>query len=569
MLDHSPLRFALALGAVGFAMGCGSDASPELTAFCTPVLERIAAYADAQATAHPLPDDPRFGGTVVVAGGADLNGGLNAFSTQDQTTQETELYLFHVTLLRFDENRNPRPYLAESWTLDDDGRGATVRIRDDMRWHDGEPVTADDVAFSFRTAMDPGVSFLNSGWFGPYDPEGVEVIDERTVRFAFTPHSEVLDPWGGLPIMPAHLLGDVAPDSLAAHPFGTQCPVGAGPFLFDAYRPGDQWVLRANPGFPQDLGGRPFADRYVYRVITSSTTRAAELAAGGVDVALGLEPSDAETVEARPGLRLVTVDQRSFSFIGWNTRLPGLSDPRVRNALTSALDRDAIVRTLLGEFGTVAETGVPQFHWAYDPSLEGPDFDPAAARAALEAAGWVDRDGDGVRENDEGDELRFDLVTNPNSEREGIGRIVRDQLAEVGVAVQFGVQEMGTLQEKVLNPGSRDFGGFIMGWSHDFNINERDFFHSTAAEGHPYGWAGISDPTLDRLLDTLPSIIERETARPFWRDYQERIVELQPFTYLFFPQRLNGIDDDLRGVEMDLRGELLSAAGWYWDPGSR
>ena len=569
MLDHSPLRFVLALGVLGLAAGCGPEGAPEQVAFCAPVLERVAAYAEAQASAHPVPNDPRYGGTVVVAGGGDLTGGLNAFSTNDQTTQETELHLFHVTLVRFDEGRNPEPYLAESWTLEEDGTGATVRLRDDMTWHDGEPVTAEDVAFTFRTAMDPGVSFLNSGWFGPYDPEAIEVVDEHTVRLGFTPHSEVLDPWGSLPIMPAHLLADVAPDSLASHPFGTQCPVGAGPFLFEAYRPGDQWVLAANPGFPQDLGGRPFTDRYVYRVITNSTTRAAELAAGGVDVALGLEPVDAEAVTARDGVRLVSVDQRSFSFIGWNTRLPGLSDARVRTALTTALDREAITRTLLGDFGTVAETGVPGFHWAFDPTLKGPAFDPDRARAALQAAGWVDGDGDGVRENEAGDELRFALVTNPNSEREGIGRIVRDQLADVGVAVELGVQEMGTLQARVLTPGSRDFGGFIMGWSHDFNINERDFFHSEASDGHPYGWAGISDPALDRLLDTLPSIIERDSARPLWREYQERIIDLQPFTYLFFPQRLNGADGDLRGLEMDIRGELLSAARWYWDPASR
>lgn len=568
MSDHAPLRVVLSLGALCVAAACGTDSPPEQVGFCAPVLERMAAYADAQSSAYPAPDDERYGGTVVVAGGGDLNGGLNGFSTNDQTTQETEAHLFHVTLVRFDADRNPRPYLAEDWTLDADGGGATLHLRSDMTWHDGEPVTAEDVAFSFRTAMIPSV-FVNSGWFDSYDPSGVEVVDEHTVRFVFTPHAEVLDPWGSLPIMPAHLLADVDPDSLASHPFGTQCPVGAGPFAFEAYRPGDQWVLKANPGFPAELGGRPFLDRYVYRVITNSTTRAAELGAGGVDVALALEPVDARGLEDREGLRLETVDQRSFSFIGWNTRLPGLSDARVRGALTSALDREAIVRTLLGEFGTTAETGVPRFHWAFDPSLEGPAYDPAGARATLEATGWIDRDGDGVRENVTGDELRFDLVTNPNSEREGIGRIVRDQLREVGVAVDFAVQEMGTLQARVLTPGSRDFGGFIMGWSHDFNIDEGTLFHSEAADGHPYGWAGIADEELDRLLDTLPAIIDREEARPLWRDYQERIIELQPFTYLFFSQRLNGVDADLRGVEMDIRGELLSAAAWYWDPASR
>jgi peptide/nickel transport system substrate-binding protein len=575
MLDFRPLPLC-AVGTTLLLAACGGEPSgrpgggPLALAsdapFCEPVVTAVRAAYEAQAAARPVPDDPRYGGTVVVAGGADLTGGFNGLTTQDQTTQETELHLVHVTLLSFDVEREPRPYLAESWTLDDDGRGATIQLRPDMRWHDGEPVTAHDVAFTYRRAMDPATAFPNSGWFAFYDPEAIEVIDDHTLRFGFEPHAETLDPWASLSIMPEHLLGDVAPEALREHPFGTECPVGAGPYLFEAYRPGDQWVLRANPAFPEELGGRPFIDRYVYRVITTSSTRVGELVAGGVDVALGIDPVDAATVTGREGLRLEDFDQRAFAFVGWNTRLPGLADTRVRRAMTSAIDRGSLVQTLRGGYASVAETGVPDFHWAHDPSLQGPSYDPDAARSLLEAAGWTDRNGDGVREDAAGNELRFSIVTNANTEREGIGRILRDQLGDVGVAVELTIIEMGALQSRVLVPGARDFGGFILGWAHDFNINERDFFHSEAAESHPYGWSGISDPALDRLLDTLPAIRDRDAARPFWRAYQERIVELQPFTYLYFSRRLNGVDADLRGLEMDIRGELVSAPLWYWQP---
>ncbi len=557
------LRTAVALGAGGVLAACASESEPEQTSFCGAVLDDVAAFVEA--TSRPV-DDPRYGGTVVVGGGGDLVGGLNAFTTADQTTLETELHLFHATLLRLDEQRRPEPYLAVEWEVEPDNSGATIRIRDDMRWHDGMPVTIEDVAFTYAAAMDSVTGFGNDGWFDPYDSDGIEILDESTIRFRFSPHPDVVLPWASLPIMPAHLLGEVPRQELREHPFGTQCPVGAGPFLFEAYRPGDQWVLAANPGFPDDLGGRPFVDRYVYRVIANSTTRAAELTAGGVHVALGVEPSDGSSLATDDDVRIEVLDQRAFTFIGWNSRLPGLSDPQVRSALAAALDREGIARTLWGDFGQVAETGVPPFHWAYDPSLRGPAHDPDGAREALTASGWVDRDNDGIRENGAGEELRVELMTNPNPERDGVGRIVRDQLAEVGVSVDFAVQEMGTLQSRVLTPGSRDFGGFIMGWTQDFNINERDFFHSTAADGHPYGWAGTSDPELDRLLDTLPTLVDRDAALPLWRAYQERIIEVQPFTYLFFAKRLNGVAADLRGVDMDIRGELLSAARWYWDP---
>jgi peptide/nickel transport system substrate-binding protein len=215
----------------------------------------------------------------------------------------------------------------------------------------------------------------------------------------------------------------------------------------------------------------------------------------------------------------------------------------------------------------VAETGVGPFHWAHEPSLEGPGFDVAAARALLDEAGWTDRDGDGVRENADGIPLRIEVITNANTEREGIGRILRDQLAEVGVAIELGVLDVGTLQERAFTPGAREFGGIILGWNQDFNINERSFFHSES-DADPYGFSALADPELDRLLDALPVTFDRDEAGPLWRRYQERIVELQPFTYLYFSQRMSGVRSSLRGVELDVRGELTTAPRWYWEPES-
>lgn len=574
MAHLRPIR-ALGTGALLVVAACGGDAPdrPELpplavssdAPFCQSVAQAVNAYHAEQSAAHPRPDDPRYGGTVVVAGGGDFRGGLNALTTGDQTDQETELHLLHVTLTRFAADRTPEPYLAESWTLAEDGSGVTFRLRDDVTWHDGQPVTAEDVAFTYRRAMDPATGFPNAGWFQFYDADAVEVLDDHTVRFAFTPHAEVMDPFSNMAIMPRHLLADVPAAEMGGHPFGTECPVGAGPFVFEAYRPGDQWVLRANPAFPEALGGRPFLDRYVYRVIPSSSTRAGELAAGGVHVALGLEPVDAEAVASRDGVRLAAFDSRSFAFIGWNPRLPGLSDARVRTALTMALDREALLETLRGEYGTRVETGVPDFHWAYDADLPGPPHDPDGARTMLEEAGWTDRDGDGVRENPAGDELRFDLVTNSNTERETIARIMSDELGDVGVAFDLQVVDNPTFSARLGTPSNRDFGAFILGFAPDFNINERDFFHSSS-DATGYGWSALDDPELDRLLDTLPRIRDRDQARPLWAEYQRRIVELQPYTYLFFSQRLNGLDRDLVGVEMDLRGELINVPAWYWNP---
>lgn len=577
-MAHRRLVELIATGTLALLAACGGDApgaadpGPLLLSseapFCQSVVAAVQAYYDAESSAHPMPDDARYGGTAVVAGGGDLLNGLVSLTTADQTTQETELHLFHTSLLRKDADLELQPYLAESWEEEADGTGVTFHLRDDLRWHDGEPVTAADVAFTFDRAMDPGGTFPNDSWFHAASRDDIEVVDDHTIRFGYRPHAESLDPFANLAIMPEHLLGDVPAAELAEHPFATECPVGSGPFLFESMSPGDQWVFRANPGFPEGLGGRPFLDRYVYRVITSSATRAGELAAGGVDVALSLAPPDAPLVEGNSSLRLVVSPSRSYAFVGWNPQLPQLADPRVRRALAMATDREGLVETLRGDFAVVAETGVPSFHWAHDASLAGPAYDPDGARTLLEEAGWVDRDGDGVRENAEGVALHLEAMTNANTERESIGRVLRDQLAEVGVDFDFEVLEMGALQSRVMAPGERDFGAFIMGWTPDFNIDDANFFHSEAA-GHPFGWSALSDPELDRLLDTLPLMPTREEARPLWVEYQRRIVELQPFMYLYSSDRLNGVRGDLAGVEFDIRGDLMGVASWYRDPDAR
>lgn len=559
--------FSLTAACGGDAPGDAEPAPLALTAqspFCQTVVESVQAYHAEQAAAHPVPDDPRYGGTVVVAGGGDLTLGLVSLTTADQTTQETELHLVHTTLLRLDGDLRHQPYLAESWEEDPDGTGVTFHLRDDLRWHDGEAVTAADVAFTFDRAMDPETEFANDSWFSAMSRAGIEVLDEHTIHFAYTPHSEPLDPFAHLAIMPEHLLAEVRGEELRTHPFATECPVGSGPFLFESASLGDQWVLRANPGFPEALGGRPFLDRYVYRVITSSATRAGELAAGGVDVALSLTPADAPAVEANSRLQVGVTPSRTYAFVGWNTQSPQLADARVRTALAMATDRRSLVETLRGEYAVLAESGIPEFHWAYDASLEGPVFDLDGARALLDEAGWVDQDGDGVREKG-GISLRIEAVTNANTEREGIGRVLADQLAEVGVDFDFQVLEMGTLQANVLTPGQRDFGALILGFSPDFNIDETTFFHSRSTS-HPYGWSVLDDPEIDRLLDTLPTIRDRNESRPLWVEYQRRIVEEQPFMYLYFSKRLNGIDAALLGLEMDLRGDLMTASAWHWAP---
>jgi len=521
---------------------------------------------------RPVPDDPRYGGTVSLVYGGEMDRGMNALVSFSYESLQHQAFVNQMTLIRYDEALEPAPYLAASWEVAPDTSAVTFHLRDDVFWHDGVPTTAWDVAFTYERATDPRTAFPNVTYFDHYVPgsAGVEVRDSLTVTIRLArPHAEFMDPWRTFPIMPRHLLEDVPPDRLQDHPFGTQCPVGNGPFVFVSHRHQESWTFRANPAFPEGLGGRPFVDRYVYRVVPEPTPRLTEILTGRADVYVSVEPFQARQILEAEDVELRNFVFRDYVFVVWNSRRAQLADPRVRRALTVGTNRAAIIEALAEGYGRVANSTVPPFHWSYDPAMEGLlPYDPEEARALLAEGGWTDRDGDGVRESADGTRLRIGLKYNQgNSLRRGIAELMQSQLAQVGVEIVPEVVEYTTLQNE-LGDRDRDFDGVVMGFVNDFKLDDRDIFHSERVDG-PYAWSGTRNPELDALMDTLPLITDRNEAIGLWRRYQRLLVEEQPFTFFYFRDRLDAVGGRLRNARMDIRGEWVNIRDWWIDPERR
>ncbi len=558
--------------ALAVTAGCGGDAGERalqaLPEFCREVLPRVEAHL----AGVPEPTGERYGGTAVVGGSGALAGGMNALVSTDYVANQHQVFIHLMTLLRFDEELRPEPWLARSWEVDGDGTGVVFHLRDDVRWHDGTPTTAHDVAFTYLRATDPRTGFPNAAFWAHYLPgeEGVEVVDDHTVRFRMRPHADALDPWRSTSILPVHLLGEVPPETLREHPFGTRCPVGNGPFVFVDHGADGSWTFRRNPDFPGALGGAPYLERYVYRPIPEQTTLLTELLTGDLDVYVAPPPDQAPRILAAEGVELRDYPFRGYVFVGWNTRRPYLADARVRRALTLGTDRSQVVQAVLQGYGEVANAGVPPFHWAFHEGIrDALAHDPAAAGALLDEAGWRERGGDGIRRNAAGERLELSILYHPGSlQREGIAQFMQAQLREIGVELRQEVLEWGTLVSRITNPATREFDGVVMSWATEFRVDDTDLFHSRGADA-PFGWSGLRDERLDLLLDTLPVVVDRGEALPLWHEYQERLVELQPFTYFYFPRRLAGVNRRLQGVVTDVRGDLVNVPGWWIPAESR
>jgi len=551
-----------------FALGaCGGDAAVAGGEFCRDALARV----DAFLSGFSQPEGERFGGTVVVGSIGEIPDGMNALVSSDYTANQHQLFVNLMPLIRVDEELEPQPWLARAWEISPDSRELTFHLRDDVFWHDGVKTTARDVEFTYLRATDPATGFPNDAFWTNYirGQEGVEVVDSFTVRIRLQPHAELLDPWRAMAIMPAHLLEDVPAAELRQHPFGMRCPVGNGPFRFVDHRQDESWTFARNPAFPAELGGPPPVERYVYRVIPEPTTLLTELLTERIDVYIAPRPDQAADIINSPTSELISYPFRSYVFVGWNARRPQLADARVRRALTQGVNRAQIVEALRRGYGTVANASVPPFHWGYEPELaDSLPYDPARAAALLDEAGWVDRDGDGIRENAEGVRLQLTVKYNQgNEERRDIAEIMQAQLGQIGVGITPQVVEWATLLSQIQGQ-ERDFDGVVMGWVTEFRLDDTDLFASDRMDG-AYAYSGTRNPELDRLMAQLPLVVDRDEALPLWREYQYEVLREQPYTFIYFQDRMDGISTRLRDVRMDARGEWMNLHQWWIDPARR
>jgi peptide/nickel transport system substrate-binding protein len=501
-------------------------------------------------------DASAYGGSLVVAGPADLDAS-NPLTTPDAWTQEIHRHLMFVTLVRFGPRLELQPYLARSWRMEGD-TGALFELRRDVYWHDGRPTTAADVRFTFERALDPKTAYPNASYVAEW--KSVEVVDSFTLRLRFRPHADPLAGAALLPIVPAHLLGAVPAAELATAPYN-QAPVGNGPFRLVSRQANDRWTFEANTSFPSELGGRPFVDRLIWRVVPDRAAQVTELLTGNADMILGTPADQFVELGARGGLQPIVRPSFKYSFIGWNGKRAPFGDARIRRALTLAIDRKAILDHLRSGYGQVAVGPVHPNHWAFDAALQPLPFDTAAARALLAQAGIADRGGDAYLETASGKPFSFELKFQAgNTFSQSASEMIQADLARVGVRVKLRAVEWSTLVGDI-SSAARNFDAVLMGWESDFRVDVRDLFHSRSLAG-PFQLASYRNAELDELMDRAALTADRSASLPLWHSIQRALRDDQPWTFLYYFPDLILARDGVRGLDMDLRGVFAGAALW-------
>jgi len=502
---------------------------------------------------------PARGGTVVIGLLSDVQS-WNPYLVEDLDTEHVLALIYpSLAIEQTDYHLHPpsfEPALAESWTWSDDHLVLTLELDTDAHWSDGVRITARDVVFTWQTQVSPEVGWLYGD--GKDFIDSVEAVDQHTVRVTYTrsyPY-QFMDLNDGL-IIPAHAWSEIPFDRWAETDWKDHVIAG-GPFTLAGHTPQQEIALARNPNFYDS--GLPYLDRTVFRIVGSKQALMTQLMAGEIDFVQSIPPSEIDRVRGHEDLDLVIYDDRSYSHVCWNITRPRLSDPRVRRALTSAIDRETLIDVVYGGFGRLSVGPILSSFWAFNRSLESVAFDPSAARTLLADAGWTDTDGDGFLDRD-GEAFEIEILASAENElRQDIAILIQEDLKRIGVKIEVRLVEWGTMMA-VMQDGA--FDAVVNLWEEPTQIDLEGLWHSVPPGEPTFNFGRYGNPEVDRLLAEVAEITDFTAQKPIFDQIQELIVGDQPYTFLVENTRLTAHGSRIRGAEINAATPYFNVHEWY------
>ncbi len=476
----------------------------------------------------------------------------------NQVDQDLSALIFSG-LTRFDGAGNLEPDLAESWVASDDGLAYVFKLRRGIRWQDGKPFTADDVLFTIKLMQDPdfpGVPYLSSLW----QSVTMEKLDDYTVRFILREPFPAFADFTTIGLLPEHLLQDMVARDLLNHPFNLK-PVGTGPFKLDEVN-ATYARLATNPFYS---GPKPRLANVVLRFYPSYQETIAAYQSGQVQGISFIPPELIGTARGLDTLNLYTARLASYAIVYLNLQdeesSPFFTEVEVRQALQAALDRQTLIDQALHGQGLVANGPIRAWSWAYNADIPAASYDPARAGGLLDQAGWVDTDGDGLRDKD-GRPLAFTLLCGDEPSRIEAAQAIAGQWRQIGVGA--------TVEVAGANLGARLAGRqFQAAMAEVLLSGDPDpypFWHQTQIEGSQ-NYAGWNNDEASMLLESARMVTDRGRRNDFYFEFQRIFAEEVPSLVLFYPVYTYGVSRDVFDVQLgpltNPSDRFRTLADWY------
>jgi len=474
-----------------------------------------AAIATASMAATPVFAE---GGTLVIASNQvprHLNGGVQSgIATAVPSTQ------IFASPLRYDENWEPQPYLAESWETAADGLSVTLNLVKNATFHDGKPITSEDVAFSIMTIKE---NHPFKSMFAPV--EAIETPDAHTAVIKLSqPHPALLLALSPAlaPIMPKHIYDDG--QDIKSHP-ANSAPVGSGPFMLSEFTPGEAVVMKKNPNF--FIEGRPKLDEIIVRIIKDPSAVLIAMENGEADIypfmAGSQEIKRLEKVDS-----LVITDQGyaavgPLNWLAFNTKSEKLSDVRVRQAIAYATDREFITKALHRGVSTPQRGPIIESSPFFDDTIEPYDVDLDKANALMAEAGFAD-----------GMDLTIDFIPGPKEQQQSLAEYLKSQLKKIGINVTVrAAPDFPTWAGRI---SSYDFEltmDVVFNWGDPVIGVHRTYLSSNIVPG--VIWSNTqqySNARVDELLTQAAVELDQAKRKELYSEFQQIVAQDLPIYWI-------------------------------------
>ncbi len=485
---------------------------------------------------------------------------LNPYHSQADFSSGTitDGNIFESLLKRDPDTLELKPFLAKSFAVSEDGMEIDFKLRDDIYFSDGVPVTAKDVEFSFKTITNPQI---DAAMLANYyqDVKEVQVISGREVKFVMKrKYFKSLEIVGGMAILPEHIYHFDDP-----HVFNSRIsdPVGSGPYVFVKWNVAKNVILIRNESY---WGKLPAIKKIVFKFIINDNAAIQSLKSGDVDYVRPLPDQYDQLAKDKaftskfyplsywhPGV--------GYFYIGWNEANPCFKDKRVRLALTMLIDREAICKHLLKNPEAKVATG-PFYIYGdqTNPDIKPWPYDVERARKLLTQAGWVDTNGNGIIDKD-GVEFKFNyMIVGGVSLHENIAKLLKDSFSKVGIEMRVDPYEWSVFIGKLHD---RDFDATNLAWGGGLESDPYQVWHSSQIGGGGGNYVGFNNPEADALIEKARETLDRTERDKLYHKFHSILHEQQPYTFIYTRPSQAFLDRRFQNVKLHRLG--LDSLEWY------
>lgn len=457
---------------------------------------------------------------------------------------------------------NPR--LVQSYEISEDGKTWTLHLVKNARWHDGKPVTAEDVKFTCEYLIStPGWADVDVCF------DHIEIIDDYTLKIVNTralARTNAPGWWCWDPIIPKHIFEPYKND-IASYP--NKEAIGSGPFKLKEFKPEQYMWLVANKDY---WGGRPYLDEVVFRYYSSMDTLLMALKSGEIDVIadVPVPPTSISDLEANPDIKVEVVPDLTLHWLSYNLHKDTpLQDKNVRKAIEYGVNRDRIVDMVYMGYAKKYDSWVYEEDPMHNPNLPQYDYNPDKANKILDEAGYIDTDGDGIREDPAtGKDLAFELLTPSDVHRVKMAKLIREDLPKIGISVNIATVDWDTFYATIYypeedkyeialsreDPAPSPYGDWVWleakGWG-------------ASGNGTEWNSSYWNNPRFNKLCDLLTAAQSMEERREYVYEMQELMAEELPYGFLVRPQFISAYrTDKFEGWKNEVGGPVSWMNPW-------